>query len=298
MKNKNLETNQNQPLYDPKKAPSQLIEIECQKCGNIDKPIKWNIRYYFGIAFWFTMLSPIAVLLYFVNTNPYICKNCNERDKLIKKLNNGKKIKIGGLSRIRFILVSSIFLILGFLLLIYFISSKNNVTSDNISIKGDVNNNLTNNTADWVVFTPEDQSFTITFPKKPEPLLNELNFDISEDIKVQRYISASQDGQVLYSIRKIELPTRYTDADPLLVLDIPFNLWFESGDVLLEKKQSKINGYDTMDFKLSMNKDGKIYYTTVRSIWDGKGNVYDMMIGTDQLNVPDYQKFINSFIIL
>lgn len=111
---------QNPNLFDPQKPPAQLIKIECKKCGNIDKPLKWNVRWIFGIAYLFTILNVFGLLIYFVFTNPYICGKCGERNKLVKILNNNKGIPINCLSKNVFLGISIFFLVVGILIFILF----------------------------------------------------------------------------------------------------------------------------------------------------------------------------------
>lgn len=161
-----------------------------------------------------------------------------------------------------------------------------------ITDKKEMTNNL-NNPKEWVEFTPDDKSFTVSLPKKPGPLPEDQ--DDTSDIKIQVYVSASQDGQAVYSVRKVDLPMKYRSLEPYSVLgEISFGQWAGSDTSVLEKREGKVNGYDTLDFKVSMNKDGKVFYTTVRSIWDG-GSIYEIMTGTKESRVEEYQKVINSF---
>lgn len=153
--------------------------------------------------------------------------------------------------------------------------------------------NTQNNLETWVQFTSNDRSFSVSLPKTPELLPSDTG-DTS-DIKIRVYVSASQDGQVVYSIRKVDLPTQYRDLDPLSLLEkVSLDLWSDSSTTILEKRQGKINGYDTLDFKLSKTSDGKAYYTTVRSIWDGKA-VYEIMMGTTKQDVSEFNKILESF---
>jgi len=120
MSHKNFDATLNQNLFDPQKPPRQLIKIECKKCGNTEKPNKWNVRWIFGIAYLFTIVNVFGLLIYFAFTNPYICGKCGERNKLLKILNNGKKIPINCLSKNVFLGISIFFLVVAFLILILY----------------------------------------------------------------------------------------------------------------------------------------------------------------------------------
>ncbi|MFA6105335.1 MAG: hypothetical protein WC725_01900 [Patescibacteria group bacterium] len=100
-------------LIIPEKSKSYIIFVECKRCGQVKKPYKWEARWIFGIAFLFTILNIFGLLIFFVSTNPYICPACLERNKLVKILNDGKKIPISSLSKNQFVVVATIFLIIG-----------------------------------------------------------------------------------------------------------------------------------------------------------------------------------------
>lgn len=100
-------------LFNPNKPPAQVIKIKCTKCGYVGEPNKWNAKWIFGIAYLFTSLNLIGLLIYFVFTNPYICKQCGERNKLVKILNDGGEKNIRSLSKSVFLTISITFLILG-----------------------------------------------------------------------------------------------------------------------------------------------------------------------------------------
>lgn len=120
MDNTKTGVEQNKNLINPKKSAGQLMQIECSKCGNIDKPQKWQERWIFGVLFLFTILNVFGILLYFMFTNPYICKKCGERNKLIKILNDNRRIPISCMSKNNFLGVSIVLLVISFLILVKF----------------------------------------------------------------------------------------------------------------------------------------------------------------------------------
>lgn len=106
MSKEKTETDENQHLYDPTNPPSQIIKVECKKCNHIDKPYKWKVRFFIGILYFFLILGPISLLIYFGFTEPYICPKCGERNQLVKILNNDKRVPQESLSKITFLGIS------------------------------------------------------------------------------------------------------------------------------------------------------------------------------------------------
>ena len=80
--------------------PKKLNNIKCYNCGDVSKPNRW----YFGKIYWV-----LAIITFFVKMplllmslllwNPYICKKCGKRDKLIKIFNDGNEVKIKSLRK-------------------------------------------------------------------------------------------------------------------------------------------------------------------------------------------------------
>lgn len=110
-------------LIDPNKKPAQLMKIKCDNCGHIGEPKKWPFRTWIGVAYLFTLLNIIGVLIYFTSTNPYICEKCDERNKLTKILNDRKTIPIKSSSKNNFVTTAIVFLILGVILTVIRIST-------------------------------------------------------------------------------------------------------------------------------------------------------------------------------
>ncbi len=96
----------------------KLMYIKCNHCGYIGKPYPWFFRAFCGVFYLFTLLNIIGILAYFTFTNPYICANCNERDKLVKILNNRKEIPVKSFNKNKFETISVLFLIIGTVLLL------------------------------------------------------------------------------------------------------------------------------------------------------------------------------------
>lgn len=105
-------------LLFPEKSKAKLVKIQCNKCGHIGNPEKWEFRIWVGLLYLFTLLNIVGVIFYFALTNPYICENCGERDQLVKIKNNRKTIPIKSLSKKRFRVIAVIFLILGIIILV------------------------------------------------------------------------------------------------------------------------------------------------------------------------------------
>ncbi|MCR4277565.1 MAG: hypothetical protein NUV85_00945 [Candidatus Berkelbacteria bacterium] len=105
-------------LIDSKVISGNLIYIKCNHCGYIGKPYHWFFRTFCGVFYLVTIFNFIGALLYFIFTNPYICANCNERDGLVKILNDRKEIPIKSFTTSKFKWISIIFLLGGSMLLL------------------------------------------------------------------------------------------------------------------------------------------------------------------------------------
>ncbi len=110
-------------LIDPNQRPAQLMNIKCDNCGHTGDPKKWSFRTWVGVAYLFTLLNIIGVLIYFTSTNPYICEKCDERNKLKKMLNDRKIIPIKSSSKNNFATTAIVFLILGVILTVIRVST-------------------------------------------------------------------------------------------------------------------------------------------------------------------------------
>lgn len=116
--NINSSTGVENKLYDPTKKAKQLVKIECKACGHIGDPQKWSFVWICGIVYFF-ILNVFGLLVYFLIANPYICKNCNQRNQLAKVLNNDQRMLIKHcLSRKAFIAVSIVILLIAIPLVI------------------------------------------------------------------------------------------------------------------------------------------------------------------------------------
>lgn len=110
-------------LQDPNKKPSQLIKIECAKCGFAGELYKWIAVTIIAILYLIFGFNIFVLILILLLANPYICKQCGERNGLTKILNNGKKTAIKCLSRKTFLGVSiSGLVIIGIILISVFMA--------------------------------------------------------------------------------------------------------------------------------------------------------------------------------
>ena len=95
----------------------KLVYVKCSHCGYIGKPYHWFFRSFCGVFYFFALFNKsfsfIGALGYFVFTNPYICANCNERDRLVKVLNNRKELPIKSLSTSKFEIISVLLIVMG-----------------------------------------------------------------------------------------------------------------------------------------------------------------------------------------
>lgn len=103
-------------LIDDSKPPMQLMQIRCDNCDYVGKPKEWDFRFWIGILYLISVLSVLGVVFYFLYTNPYICRNCAERNKLVKILNNRKTIPIKSSSKKSFTATAIGLLIVGIIL--------------------------------------------------------------------------------------------------------------------------------------------------------------------------------------
>jgi|GEM_PF-3954375 len=112
------ETIENGKEYiDETQDKTKVMFVECKKCNHIDKPYRWSTRTVFGVLLLVTILNVIGVLLFFMFSNPYICEKCGQRNKLVKILNNKKRIVIDCMSTRSFLIVWGIVIALGITLL-------------------------------------------------------------------------------------------------------------------------------------------------------------------------------------
>lgn len=89
----------------------RLVYVKCKNCGFIGEPYSyWQFRVICGVIL--LVAGLLTGLLFFFATSPYICQQCNERDGLIKILNNRKEIPIIAVSKDRFEWLSILLLIL------------------------------------------------------------------------------------------------------------------------------------------------------------------------------------------
>ena len=102
----------NTPIQNPKK----IARIYCANCDTIQDPKKWTPHIIIGFALLGSVLNIIGVILYFIFSNPYICKNCGQRNKLTKILNDGTKKEIRALSKNVFLAFSILAISSGLLL--------------------------------------------------------------------------------------------------------------------------------------------------------------------------------------
>ena len=102
-------TNNTKPANSKKEA-GKLAKIKCNNCGCISEPKKWNYKFWFNILY-IPMAINLVGLIYYMVSNPYICRQCNERNKLVKILNSGKEVEIRSFSKKAFIIVSALVLV-------------------------------------------------------------------------------------------------------------------------------------------------------------------------------------------
>lgn len=100
-------------LMDPNSKPGQIIQIRCDNCNYVGAPTKWSFRTIIGILYLFTLLNVVGILIYFISTNAYVCKNCGERNKLVELLNDRRQVPIKSLSKNTFQAIAIFFLIVG-----------------------------------------------------------------------------------------------------------------------------------------------------------------------------------------
>lgn len=84
--------------------PTKVVKVECKECGHKGEPKAWWTRRIYGIII--SMIALMPGIVYFVFTNPYICRKCGSRRNLAKILHNGQKVDVKSMGRWLFSIIS------------------------------------------------------------------------------------------------------------------------------------------------------------------------------------------------
>ena len=91
-------------LFSPDKKQDALVMIKCEQCKHEGEPVKWSTRT--GIGVLYILVGLIPALIFFFNTNPYVCPKCEKREYLVKVFNDKTKVGIASKSKQDFLLIA------------------------------------------------------------------------------------------------------------------------------------------------------------------------------------------------
>lgn len=97
-----------------------LMSIKCTNCKHDGKPFKWGART--GLGIFYILSALIPGVIFFMNTNPYICPKCEKRENLFKVFENKTEEKIESKSKEDFLKIAVPITIILVLYLIYILS--------------------------------------------------------------------------------------------------------------------------------------------------------------------------------
>lgn len=121
----------NQNLFEPSKPAKQLIKIRCGHCNDESEPKTWTTRGVLGVA-WLSIGGIIPMLIHFISSNPYVCRQCDKRDELTKILNDKSEVKVKSGTKKSFYLGYSFVWVIIALLIIMLISGEEEATVSNV----------------------------------------------------------------------------------------------------------------------------------------------------------------------